>query len=276
MITKLTNRTPFNNFTDKCFSSLLTLTPLIILNVFLFFFITPLQAKTISTLTKEVFSELHQCDKKFEYDIYFFNRKVGYLHRKIKWYNSETTTKATVTSYGEVSFLWLESTYQQKSSMQYSFQYHHFLTPRFSQKLTGIKSREMEADIADNGLSSTVTLNNEVSHYQHKGENKNQALYDIDTLGAQIRLNLLQGKTRFKLSRQASNKIENYQFEVAGNEAIIHDKWGKLTAIKVIEIGEHENMVLWFSSKHDHQLIKAELDMVFSPIVWLSHFSQQC
>ncbi|HBY88590.1 MAG TPA: DUF3108 domain-containing protein, partial [Colwellia sp.] len=32
----------------------------------------------------------------------------------------------------------------------------------------------------------------------------------------------------------------------------------------------------WFSSKHDYQLVKAELDMIFSPVVWLSHFSKQC
>jgi hypothetical protein len=252
------------------------LTNLTTLSFLLLAFTAPLQAKVLNTLTTEAFSALHQCDKNFKYDIYFFDQNVGYLHRTIKWDSSDTATKATVVSYGEVTFLWLDSTYQQQSSMQYSPLYNHFLTPSFSQKLTGIKSREMKADISIDGLSSTVTLNNDMSHYQQKYEKNKQALYDIDTLGAQIRLNLLQGKTEFTLSRQASSKIESYQFEVAGDEEIIHEKWGKLTAIKVIEVGEHENIVLWFSTKHDHQLIKAELDMIFSPVVWLSHFSQQC
>ncbi|HBY88589.1 MAG TPA: DUF3108 domain-containing protein, partial [Colwellia sp.] len=69
----------------------------------------------------------------------------------------------------------------------YSPQYQRFLTPRFSQKLTGIKSREMVAEISDNGLSSRVTLDTKVSQYQQKneeGNNKeNHALYDLDTLG---------------------------------------------------------------------------------------------
>ncbi|PKI16697.1 DUF3108 domain-containing protein [Colwellia sp. 12G3] len=275
-MTKLTNVTKSKALTLKLLSILKALVPLIIFSFFLFTFTKKLQAKVIPTLTEEEFKELHQCDKIFEYNIYFFDQHVGYLHRKIAWHNSSAATKATVTSYGEVSFLWLDSTYQQQSKMQYSPQYKHFITPSFSQKLTGIKTREMNAEISNDGLSSTVTLNAKVSNYQQKEKNEHQALYDLDTLGAQIRLNLLQGKTRFTLSRQASSKVETYQFEVAGDEVITHEKWGEITTIKVVEVGEHDSIVLWFSSKHDHQLIKAELDMIFSPVVWLSHFSQQC
>ena len=247
----------------------------------LFGFTAQLHANVIGSLTAKTISDFHQCDKKFEYDVYFLGKKVGYLHRKIKWDNSSpAATKASVTSYGEVTFLWLDSTYQQHSAMHYSAEYQHFLTPHFSQTLTGLKSREMTAKMSDNGLKSRVTLNTKVSHYQQKNEvdnnKENHTLYDLDTLGAQIRLNLLQGNSHFNLSRQGSKKVERYQFEVAGQEVITHEKWGKLTTIKVIEVGEHENIVLWFSKKHDHQLIKAELDMIFSPVVWLSHFSKQC
>ena len=268
-VTKLTNKI------------LKALTPLCLLAYCLVGLTTQLHANVMGSLTAKTISDFHQCDKNFEYDVYFLGKKVGYLHRQIKWDNSKPeATKATVASYGEVTFLWLDSTYQQQSAMHYSPQYQHFLTPRFSQKLTGIKSREMVAEISDNGLSSRVTLDAKVSQYQQKNEEdnnkENHALYDLDTLGAQIRLNLLQGNTRFNLSRQASKKVERYQFEVAEQEVIIHEKWGELTAIKVVEVGEHENIVLWFSSKHDHQLVKAELDMIFSPVVWLSHFSKQC
>jgi len=249
---------------------------LILLSYCLFSFSAKSQANKVNTLTASEFTELHQCDKKFEYDVYFLDRNVGYLHRTIKWDKNSKNARATVTSNAEVTFLWLDSTYQQKSTMAFSPHYKHFLTPSFSQKLTGIKSREMQADISDNGLTSRVTLNDDVSHYQQTDENKNNPLYDLDTLGAQIRLNLLQGKTRFTLFRQASKKIKSYQFEVAGTEVINHEKWGKLTATKVIEVGKYKSTVLWFSAKHDHQLIKAELDMIFSPVVWLSHFAKQC
>jgi hypothetical protein len=231
--------------------------------------------------TKE-FTKLHQCNKNFKYDIYLLGGKVGFLHRKIQWNNESNATNAMVESYGEVSFLWVNSTYQQQSNMQYSRQNNYFLTPSFSQKLTGFKAREMTANMSIDGLSSTVTLNTEVSHYQSKSENTERdketsiPLYDLDTLGAQIRLNILQGNTHFTLLRQASDKVERYKFEIAGNEMINHTDLGKLKAIKVIEAGEHKNTELWFSASHDYQLVKAQLDMMFSPTVLLSSFSIQC
>jgi len=259
---------------------------LVILSNCLFVFMPTLHANTLSQpvheLSPKQFNDLHQCDKTFEYDIHLLGNNVGKLHRTIKWHNKTTPAKATVTSFGEVSFLWLDSTYHQTSSMQYSPQYQHFLTPSFSQKVVGFRAREMTALMSDDGLSSTVTLDNKVYHYQHKKENKhqskyqNQALYDLDALGSQIRINLLQGKKRFTLFRQASKKIEAYQFEVAGNEVIDHKKWGQLNTTKVVEVGKHKGTVLWFSSKHDHQLVKAQLDLIFSPTVWLSSFNIQC
>jgi len=248
----------------------------------IFVFSQSLQANTATPLTPEEFNNYHQCDKSFEYDVYLLGSKVGYLHRKIKWGHRTDVINATVTSYSEIVFLWLKSTYQQKSTMEYAPQYQYFLTPHFTQKMTGIKTRAMSANMSHDGISSTVTLNNKVFHYQnsqkssHKNFSENLSLYDIDTLGTQMRLNLLRGETKFTLFRQASSKIEGYQFEVAGREVINHETWGPLTAIKVIEVGEHTATILWFSPNHDHQLIKAKLDMIFSPTVWLSAFNKEC
>jgi len=246
----------------------------------LFGFMPRLYANSLNQLEQElspeVFTSLHQCTKNFEYDIHLLGNNVGKLNRTVKWHKGVSPAKATVTSYGEVSFLWLNSTYQQTSTTQYSPQYQYFLTPSFSQKVVGFRAREMTAIIADDGLSSTVTLDDELYHYQNKGKNNKHPLYDLDTLGAQIRLNLLQGEKRFTLFRQASKKIEAYQFEVAGNEVINHEKWGQLNTIKVIEVGKQKSTVLWFSSKHDHQLVKAQLDLIFSPLVWLVNFTKEC
>jgi len=245
---------------------------LIVLSCSLLLFMPRLQASELNKLTREEINSFHQCEKTFEYDVSFLGGSVGYLHRTIKWHKGEEEVKATVTSSGKVSFLWLDSTYRQTSIMQYSAHYEHFLTPRFSQTLTGIKAREMHAEMSNNGLSSTVTLDSQITHYH----NENKPLYDIDTLGAQIRLNLLQGKKRFKLSRQASSNIENYHFEVLGTELIDHKELGVIASIKVVEVGEYKDMALWFSAQHDHQMIMAELDMIFSPLVWLTHFSKKC
>ena len=263
MVIELTGLTIFSKKTLK----MLTLLSWCILA-----FMPKLAAVEMNELTTAELNGLHQCEKNFEYDIYFLGSNVGYLQRTIKWHKNTALPEAIVTSFSEVSYLWLDSTYQQKTTMQYSPLYKHFLTPGFSQKITGLKKRDMHAVIADNGLKSRVTLDTEISHYKVD----HYPLYDIDTLGTQIRLNLLQGIKRFTLSRQASSRIDTYHFEVAGFEVIEHKKWGKLTTIKVIEVGEHESIVLWFSANHDHQLVKAELDMMFSPLVWLTNFSMQC
>ena len=263
MVIELTGLTIFSKKTLK----MLTL-----LSWCLLAFMPKLAAVEMNELTAEELNDRHRCEKNFEYDIYFLGSNVGYLQRTIKWHKNTALPEAIVTSFSEVSYLWLDSTYQQTTTMQYSPKDKHFLTPGFSQKITGLKSRDMHAIIADNGLKSRVTLDTDISYYQVE----NYPLYDIDTLGTQIRLNLLRGLKHFTLSRQASSRIDTYHFEVAGLDVIEHKKWGKLTTIKVIEVGEHESIVLWFSSKHDHQLIKAELDMIFSPLVWLTNFSLQC
>jgi hypothetical protein len=255
-----------NIFTKKSLNRLMTLSCCVLA------FMLQLQASEVNKLTAEEMNSFHQCEKTFKYDVSFLGGSVGYLHRKIKWHKKTEAVEATVTSSGKVNFFWLDSTYHQTSTMHYSRQQEHFLTPAFSQILTGIQAREMSAEMSNNGLSSKVTLDSKITHYN----NVNQPLHDIDTLGVQIRLNVLQGKTHFNLSRQASSKIENYQFEMVGTEVINHKRWGEITSIKVVEVGEYKDMALWFSAKHDHQMIMAELDMVFSPVVWLTHFSQNC
>lgn len=232
-------------------------------------------------LTNDKLSALHQCEKKFEYDVYFLDKNVGHMHRAETWNNNAVTTiknpneqtpiSAVVKSSSEVHFLFLSSTYQQQSNLQFSYDKNYFLTSSFSQKLTGLREREMEARISSDGLSSVVTLDEEVSHYKN-----DTPLYDLDTLGAQMRFNLLQEKSEFNLYRQGSDEIKEYLFEVIGMEVIKHQQWGELSTIKVIEVGEHKGTVLWFSIKHDYQLVKAQLDLIFSPIVWLTHFEVNC
>ena len=230
-----------------------------------------------NVISTEVFNTFHQCEKKFKYEVYFLQQNVGYLQRTTTWHppkgiEGKELVGASINSSSEVSFLFLSSTYQQQSEMAYSFEKNAFLTSRFSQKLTGLQAREMGSIMSADGLSSTVTLDGEVFHHQ----NEKYPLYDLDTLGSQIRLNLLQEKKQFTLFRQGSDEIKPYHFEVVGLEVINHKVWGELTTIKVIEVGDHKGTSLWFSIKKDYQLVKAKLDLIFSPTVWLTHFEKNC
>ena len=223
-------------------------------------------------LSADEFMLRHQCAKYFYYDVYLAGAHVGHFQREIFWQNNDNIVIAEVNSVGNIHFLWLESTYQQSSSMVWSSKNNYFITPTFTQKITGIRAREMHAVMSKNGQSSTVNLDDEVSYYK----NENQPLYDIDTLGAQIRINLLQDKKAFVLYRQATDQIKKYDFKVVANETIHHDKWGDLNTIKIKEVGEYSKMVLWFSSKLDYQLVKAQLDAFISPMVFLSDFNENC
>ncbi len=228
-------------------------------------------------LTQQQLNKQHQCRKFFEYDIHLLGNHVGNLKRTIIWHTGTINPKATITSKGNVNFLWLKSKYQQTANMHYSPRDQHFVTSSFTQEILGFSARKLTAEISESGIS-LVSLNNKVTKYQSdkKGEMDRHPLYDLDTLGVQLRLNLLEGKSSFTLYRQASEKIARYQFKVAGEEVITHKKWGQLNTIKVIEIGKYKNTILWFSAKHDYQLVKAKLELIFSTTVWLSNITIQC
>ena len=228
--------------------------------------------ESTKSLSANDFMLRHLCQKSFEYDIYLAGAHVGHFQRVINWKNNNNELSAEVNSTGNIYFLWLESTYKQTSSMFWSPKHNYFITPNFTQKITGLRAREMSVLVSENGLSSTVKLDGEVSQYR----SDTSPLYDIDTLGAQIRINLLQDKKAFILYRQATDQIKEYHFKVVGEEVIQHQRWGTLTVIKVREVGEYSKMVLWFSPKLDYQLVKAQLDAFISPMVFLSNFTQQC
>jgi hypothetical protein len=235
-------------------------------------FAEPITMKTTQSLSIEALSALHQCNKKFEYKIYLAGANIGYSRRNIDWQNNNGEISSTVTASGKVSIFWIGSSYQHQSQMVWSESGEHFLTTHFSQKLTGIRSREMSATMSEDGKSSTVNLNEEVSLYK----NELAPLYDLDTLGAQLRLNLILGLSEFTLYRQGSDKINPYVFKVIGKETLKLKKWGKVDTLKVKEVGEYKKMVLWFSPQHDFQLIKANIDAFISPTVLLTEFSTQC
>lgn len=221
--------------------------------------------------SSEEFISLHQCEKEFEYDVFLAGTNVGNFHRVIKWNNTDSKISADAISTGRISIFWLDSTYAQASSMLWLPEHNYFITPNFTQRITGIRAREMAAVTSDEGILSTVNLDGDINIYQN-----NSPLYDIDTLGTQIRVNLIQNKKNFILYRQATDQIKKYHFIVAGKEVIHHKKWGELNVIKIKEVGEYNKMVLWFSPKLDYQLVKAKLDGFISPMIFLSKFATQC
>ena len=223
-------------------------------------------------ISDEQFIEHHRCNKSFAYDVYIAGVHVGDFYRDVSWHHENNQLGAAVNASGNISILWLDSSYKQTSKMIWSSQKKHFITSTFNQKLTGIKAREMFATMSASGLTSSVNLDGEISQY----ESKASPLYDIDTLGAQIRVNLLKQQTHFTLYRQATDQVKKYIFEVVGIDKLPNTKWGEITAFKVKEVGEYSKMVLWFSPEVDYQMVQAQLDGFISPKLFLKKITHKC
>ncbi len=214
------------------------------------------------------FKSLFQCNKSFNYNISLGGIQAGTLQRNILWQNN----KAIINSKGNAKILGIGSTYTQTVNLHWSEKSQRFYTDNFSQIIKGLDSRNMKAKITDNGTFSAVILDGEKTQYT----SKKNPLYDLDTLGEQLRLELIKGSNIINLYRQASDKIKHYQFKVVGKESINVKPWGKVETIRLNEIGDFGDTVLWFSPIHDYQLIKAKIDAFITPVVTLTAFNNEC
>ncbi|MBL4908537.1 MAG: DUF3108 domain-containing protein [Alteromonadaceae bacterium] len=214
------------------------------------------------------FKTLFQCNKSFRYNIFLGGIKAGSLQRKIIWQNNT----AIIHAQGNVKILGIGSTYTQTSNLHWSEKNKHFYTDNFTQIIKGLDSRNMTAKITNNGTSSDVILDNEKSQYS----TKKYPLYDLDTLGEQLRLELIKGTKIINLYRQASDQIKHYQFKVIGKETIKVKPWGKIETIRLNEIGDHKGTVLWFSPSNNYQLLKAKIDAFITPVITLTAFNSEC
>lgn len=210
----------------------------------------------------------HQCEKSFSYDIYLHGLLIGHLTRQVSWQDNQ----ARIQTSSEVDILGIGASYQQLTDLYWSVEQKQFLTRAFSQKVVGVKSRDVVATFSPDGRQASVSLNGEVTKYS----NKEHALLDLDTLGTQIRLNIINGLTRFQLFRQAYQKVIAYQFQITAKEELDLPRWGKLEVIRLDEVADHEGTTLWFSPKLDHQLVKAKFNLLINPTVYLSAYKIDC
>lgn len=190
------------------------------------------------------------CKKIFQYDIYLSFLKMGYLQRTVNWKGQQGSvkTKSRVDVFG------IGTTYQQLTHFYWAEEQQSFLTKDYQQTMTGFKSRTILAKFIENGTKSTVILNEEKTRFDNKGKH----LFDLDTLGAQIRFNVMNDIKKFTLSRQASDEIQVYQFEIVGAEILKTKKWGEIDSIQVKQTGQSEDIVLWFAPTLDYQMVKVK------------------
>ena len=146
----------------------------------------------------------------------------------------------------------LKIAFYQTSSAYYEQQNNRYLTDGFYQVMTGFRNREMVVSMTNNGLSTRVELNGEITQYH----SNTYPLQDMDTITTQLQTNVRQGKTHFYTLRQATDEMELFEYQVTGTEILSTRYFGDIEAIKVVEIQDN-NVTFWFAPSLDYLMIKA-------------------
>jgi len=229
----------------------------------LFLIIFSQQATALQTLNTG-----DSCKKSFVYDIYLSFFKMGYLNRTINWEKQQ----GTITTKSRVDVFGIGTTYQQLTHFSWSEGQQSFLTHDYKQTMTGFKSRTILAKFFEDGTKSTVVVNKEKMGFDNNGKR----LFDLDTLGSQIRFNVMNNVQQFTLSRQASNEIQTYQFKIISKESLDTKKWGKLETIRVSQSSGNEEIVLWFAPSLDFQMVKVENSGLMNSSAFLVKMDIDC
>ncbi|KLV09326.1 hypothetical protein ABT56_01340 [Photobacterium aquae] len=191
----------------------------------------------------------HQCNKTFNYQLYFNNLKIGQFTRTLNWKDSQ----ANINSYSTVNVLATKTRFRQQSIIYWSAQQQSFLTKSFKRDINGLLGGSTQATFSNHGLQSEVSVDGTKNSYT---SNK-QPLLDADAIGSQIRLMLIEGKTQFNFKMQDTDEVNHYYFQVKGKETI-NSNFGKIRTIRVEQIKKNDRkFVMWFSPDIDYQLVRA-------------------
>ncbi|MFC5078881.1 hypothetical protein VTH8203_03373 [Vibrio thalassae] len=228
-------------------------------------------------------TNLKTCQNRYDYGIYLGGIHTGSMQRIETWYEAtpgqpehnqaEARVKSgTVESYSRASILGIGTRYRQKAQLVQSSGTGDYLTTTFYQKVSGFRSRTMNVTFSENGSESEVDLNGEVTHYTNHG----QPLRDVDTLSIQIRHLVMQGKTTFNLTRQATDGPEPYHYQVLGAKSLTLPPWGALDVIQVEQTGAEE-VTFWFAPSLQFALVQAKYHgFLFDATMELETMEVQC
>lgn len=209
------------------------------------------------------------CQKTAQYDVYLSFLKMGNLSRNLIWNAKQQQGSVETTS--AVNVFGLGTRYHQVTHFYWSEQANQLLTRDYQQTMSGLKNRIVSTVFSKSGKTTHVTLNGETTRYENEGK----VIVDFDTLGEQIRLNVMSGVKAFALIRQGTDELNPYQFVTQGNELLETEHWGEIQTIRVKQTG-NDNVTMWFAKSLDYQLIKAKTHGVFDATIKLISFENTC
>ncbi|GAA04481.1 DUF3108 domain-containing protein [Photobacterium leiognathi] len=194
-------------------------------------------------------NKFHQCKKTLNYNVYFKGSKIGHYQRRIIWNGKQ----ADVYTTAEADVLITKSKMNMHSKLRWSDENQRFQTDSFQRTIRGLMAGNVSATFGKDGRSSTVIEDGKTQKYAEDL----MPIIDGDTIGSQMRLDLIEGKKNFDFIMQNSDETSHYYFTVAGTEKI-ETNFGTLNAIRVNQTRKSDRQLsLWFAPSLDYQLVKA-------------------
>ncbi|EAS65023.1 DUF3108 domain-containing protein [Photobacterium angustum] len=194
-------------------------------------------------------NQFHQCKKTLNYNIFFKGQKIGHYQRHIVWKGDS----ADIYTNSEVDVLITKSKMDSHTQLHWSDAAQRFVTDKFQRTISGLMAGNVSVTFSDDGHNSTVTEDGKTQKYT----NALAPILDGDTIGSQMRLDLIEGKKNFDFIMQNSDETSHYYFAVVGNETI-NTNFGTLNTIRVNQTRKSDRQLsLWFAPSLDYQLVKA-------------------
>lgn len=201
------------------------------------------------TPTQVLPNKNNQCNKTLNYKVFFEGHHIGNYQRNLVW----DGTQANIYTNSTVNVLITKARLSQHSKLHWSPQRQSFVTDSFERNIKGLMTGKVSATFTDNGAKSTVIEDGKSHHFSETL----LPILDGDTLAAQMRLDIMQGKKSFDFILQNSDDTSHYYFKVIGEETI-STNFGDLKAIRVDQIKKSDRQLsLWFAPSIDYQLVRA-------------------
>ena len=205
--------------------------------------------KTNASLNQLSPSKNNHCNKTLNYNVFFEGHHIGNYQRNVVW----NGTQANIYTNSTVNILITNAKLKQHSKLHWSPQRQRFVTDSFERNIKGLMTGKVSATFTDNGAKSTVIEDGK----SHQFSETLLPILDGDTIGAQMRLDIMQGKKSFDFIFQNRDDTSHYYFKVIGEETIATN-FGDLKAIRVDQIKKSDRQLsLWFAPSVDYQLVRA-------------------
>ncbi len=186
--------------------------------------------------------------KKFTYDVYFHQTKIGKLWREENKIDKQYSMKISA----DLSLLFFKLGGYQQADIVWQPEKSRYAPQRFVRYTHGLENMKVEGNISDDAHQSTVLFEEKTTNYT---ENKGP-ITELNSMFAQVRYGLLNGQKQFDFYMQTSDSVSHYFFTVTGKEKL-QTRFGELDTFRLEQTRvKNRSLSVWYAPKLDMQMVR--------------------